>query len=144
MAAVIRAFLSILAGLTLAGGLVIGVEAFSAIVYPTPPGFTGTKEEMCEHVASYPQWVLAVCSVAWYATAFASTWVATKLGRRVPGVVVGLLLLLAVVFNVSMLPYPMWFKLIAPAGVVIGCVLAIGPLATRRADQQVKETGSAE
>jgi hypothetical protein len=104
MAAVIRAVLSILAGLTLAGGMVIAVELFGAIVHPTPSGFTGTKEEMCEHVARFPQWVLAVVVVAWSATAFVSTWVATRLGRRLPGRIVALVLLCAVIFNVSMLP----------------------------------------
>jgi hypothetical protein len=122
MAAVIRAFLSILAGMTLAGGLVIAVEGFGAIVHLPPPGFTGTKEEMCEHVARYPHWVLAVVVAAWSATAFASTWVATRLGRRIPGVIVGLLLILAVAFNVSMLPYAIWFKVAVLIGVAVaGC-----------------------
>jgi len=125
MAPVIRAFLSILAGMTLAGGLVIAVELFSAIVYPTPPGFTGTKEEMCKHVERYPQWVLAVVVGAWSATAFASTWVATRLGRRIPGLVVGLLLIWAVVFNVSMLPYALWFKVAVLACVPIACLFGV-------------------
>jgi hypothetical protein len=125
MAAMIRAFLSILAGMTLAGGLVIGVELFGAIVYPTPPGFTGTRDEMCQHVARYPQWVLAVVVAAWSATAFASTWVATRLGRRTAGVVVGLLLILALAFNVSMLPYALWFKVTVLACVPIACLLGV-------------------
>jgi MFS family permease len=125
MAAVIRAFLSMLAGMTLAGGLVIAVEAFGAIVHPTPPGFTGTRDEMCEHVARYPHWVLAVVVAAWSATAFASTWVATRLGRRIPGVVVGLVLILALAFNVSMLPYALWFKVAVLACVPIACLLGV-------------------
>ena len=125
MAAVIRALLSILAGMTLAGGLVIAVEAFSAIVHPTPPGFTGTQEEMCEHVAHYPQWVLAVVVVAWSATALVSTWVATRLGGRIPGVVVALLLLCAVALNVAMLPYQTWFKATVLACIPIACFFGI-------------------
>jgi hypothetical protein len=73
MAPVIRVVLSILAGMTLAGGLVVAVELLSAVVHPTPPGFTGTQQEMCEHVARYPQWVLAVVVVTWSATGLAST-----------------------------------------------------------------------
>jgi hypothetical protein len=135
MAAVIRAFLSILAGMTLAGGLVIAVEGFGAIVHLPPPGFTGTKEEMCEHVARYPHWVLAVVVAAWSATAFASTWVATRLGRRIPGVIVGLLLILAVAFNVSMLPYALWFKVSVLACVPIACLLGVALSARSRLTQ---------
>jgi hypothetical protein len=125
MAKVIRAVLSILAGLTLAGGLVVAVEVFSNVVYPPPPDFKGTKEEMCAHVAAYPPWILAVAAVAWSATAFASTWVATRLGNRIPGVVVGLLLILGVASNVAMLPYMLWFKVAVLVCVPIACLLGI-------------------
>jgi hypothetical protein len=125
MAPVIRVVLSILAGMTLAGGLAVAVELFSAVVHPTPPGFTGTQQEMCEHVARYPHWVLAVVVVAWSATALVSTWLATRLGRRIPGAVVGVVLVSAVALNVSMLPYPIWFKATVLAGVSIACFLGI-------------------
>ncbi len=125
MARALRVILSILAGLTLAGGLVVAVELFSNTVYPPPPDFKGTQEEMCAHVAAYPQWILAVAAVAWIATTLASTWVATRLGGRAPGIVVGLLLMLAVAMNVSMLPYVLWFKVAALVGVPIACLLGI-------------------
>ncbi len=70
MARTIQIFLAILAGLATALALVVAVEAASAVVHPTPEGFSGTQEEMCEHVARYPQWVLAVVVVAWNATGF--------------------------------------------------------------------------
>jgi MFS family permease len=125
MARVIRVVLSVLAGMTLAGGLVVAVELLSAVVHPTPPGFTGTQQEMCEHVARYPQWVLAVVVVAWSATALASTWLATRLGRRIPGAVVGLVLVSAVAFNVSMLPYPTWFKVSVLICIPIACCCGV-------------------
>ena len=125
MAKVIRAVLSIVAGLTLGGGLVVAVEVFSNVVYPLPPDFKGSQEEMCAHVAAYPQWILAVVVVAWSATALASTWVATRLGGRIPGVVVGLLLILAVASNVAMLPYVLWFKVAVLVCVPIACLLGI-------------------
>ena len=125
MAKLMRALLSILAGLTLAGGLVIAVELSSAIVYPPLPGFTGTQEEMCAHVAAYPQSILAVVVVAWSATSLASTWLATRLGGWLPGSLVGLLLIAAVASNVSMLPYVLWFKVAVLIGVPIACLLGI-------------------
>lgn len=124
MATAFRALGSIIAALALALALVIAVEFISTLLHPTPPGFTGTMEEMCRHVERYPHWVLALAVVAWGATAFVSTWVASRLGNRGCGAFVGLLLVAAVVFNIAMLPYPIWFKaadLIAiPAAVYLG------------------------
>jgi hypothetical protein len=90
--------------------LVVAVELFGALVHPVPPDFSGTMEEMCQHVERYPNWVLALVVPAWAGTALAGTWIAGRLGSRGCAVVVGLLLLTALVLNISMLPYPIWFK----------------------------------
>ena len=110
---IFRSVGSVILSLLVALVLVIAVEGFGAIVHPVPPGFNGTFEEMAEHVARSPDWVLAVAAVAWGATVFVSTWLATRLGAgRHPahGFVVGSLLILAVVFNMYQLPYPLWFE----------------------------------
>jgi hypothetical protein len=112
MKTALRTLLAVVAGMALAFVLVIAVELFSAAVHPVPPGFTGTMDEMCQHVARYPHWVLAVVVVAWSATAFVSTWVATRIGNRLAGIAVILVLTLAIVSNVSMLPYAIWFKVV--------------------------------
>ncbi|MGD9720172.1 MAG: hypothetical protein AB7O59_07935 [Pirellulales bacterium] len=128
MATVLRAVGAIVAGMLVAFALVVAVELFGAVVHPVPPDFGGTMEEMCQHVERFPQWVLAVVVPAWAGTAFASTWIAGRLGNRGCALLVGLLLLAALVFNVSMLPYPIWFKiacLIAiPCAVVFGLYLS--------------------
>lgn len=90
--------------------LVIAVEFFSAVVYPLPHDFGGTTEEMCRHVENYPAWILAVVIPAWAFTAFAGAWIARRIGNRYSAAAVGLLLLMALACNVSMLPYPIWFK----------------------------------
>lgn len=110
MGTVLRSIGAIVAGMLLALALVIAVELWSSFVHPLPPGFEHTQEAMCAHVERYPQWVLAVAVVAWGATTYASTWVASRLGNWVCGGLVGLLLLAAVLFNMSMLPYPLWFE----------------------------------
>jgi hypothetical protein len=126
MANAIRIVLAILVASTLAGGLLVAVELFSAVVYPMPPGSTGTKEEICAHVAAYPHWILAVVVPAWSGTALASTWVATRLGGRVAGIVVALLLLAAIVMNLSMLPYTLWFKVTMFTCAPVACLLGVG------------------
>ena len=107
----LRAVAAVIAGMLVAFVLVIAVELFSALVHPFPPGFGGTKEEICQHVERYPQWVLAVAVVAWGATVFISTWTAKRISGRGSALVVGFLLFAAVAFNLSMLPYPIWFKI---------------------------------
>jgi len=136
MAAGFRSLAAIIAAALVAFLLLNAVELFSEVVYPAPSG--ATMEEMCQHVAGYPHWILALVVPAWGVTAFVSTWIAQRIGNRGCAILIGLLLLAAVVFNISMLPYPIWFKivnlLVIPAAVVLGCgftfrrkTLAINP-----------------
>lgn len=117
---------SIVAGFVLALALVIALELFSNVVHPLPADFAGTAEEMCRHVERYPAWVLGVAVAAWVGTAFVSTWLATRLGGKIPGIVLSLFLIWAVVFNVSMLPYPVWFEVVSVLGIVTACLAGIG------------------
>jgi hypothetical protein len=128
MASVLRAAGALVAAMLVAFILVVAVELFSAVVHPVPPDFSGTMDEMCKHVERYPHWVLAVVVPTWAGTALASTWMAGRLGNRGCALFIGLLLLAALAFNISMLPYPIWFKianLIAtPSAIVTGIYLA--------------------
>jgi hypothetical protein len=124
MATAFRSIAAIIAGIIVALILVVAVELFSSVVHPVPPEFDGTMEEMCQHVARYPQWVLAVVVPAWAGTAFVSTWISGRLANRFCALFIGLLLLAAVIFNLSKLPYPIWFKVVnllaIPAAIVLG------------------------
>jgi len=122
MKTALRTILAVVAGMALAFVLVIAVELFSAVVHPVPPGFTGTLDE---HVARYPHWVLGVVVLAWSATTFVSTWVATRIGNRLAGIAVILILTFAIVFNVSKLPYAMWFKVVMLSCFPVVCYLGV-------------------
>ena len=124
MANVFRAVGAIAAGILVAFILVVAVELFSAVVHPVPPDFGGTMDEMCKHIERYPQWVLALVVPAWAGTAFASTWIAGRLGNRGCALFIGLLLVTALIFNISKLPYPIWFKVASL--IVIPCSIAAG------------------
>ena len=130
MAAVLRSIAAVVAGTVVALVLVVAVELFSAVVHPVPPDFGGTMDEMCQHVARYPHWVLAVVVPAWAVAAAASTWIAGRLGNPGCALFVGALLVAALVFNISMLPYPLWFKIASviaiPAAVLAGIYWARG------------------
>ena len=118
--------LAVVAGLALAFALVVAVEFFSAVVHPFPPGFDpNAPGSIPEHVRRYPDWVLAVAGLMWGATAAAATWVASRLGGRLAGAIVTLLLAVALAFNMSMLPYVMWFKIAMPATFFVACLIGI-------------------
>jgi len=133
MTTVFRAIGSIIAGMLVAFILVVAVELFSAVVHPVPADFGGTAEEMCLHVERYPNWVLAVVVPLWAGTALVGTWIAGRLGGRASALVVGLLLATALVCNLAMLPYPIWFK-IACLVAIPGAIAAALYLAGRRND----------
>jgi hypothetical protein len=122
MKSAVRTLLAVVAGMALAFALVVAVELFSSVVHPVPANFDGN---IPEHVRRYPGWVLGVAALMWGATAAAATWVASRIGGRLAGAIVTLLLALALAFNVSMLPYVMWFKIAMPAAFFVACLLGI-------------------
>jgi len=122
----LRTVLAVVAGMALAFVLVVAVEMFSAVVHPFPPGLDpNAPGSIPEHVRRYPGWILAVCGLMWGATAAAATWVASRIGGRLAGAVVTLLLAAALAFNLSMLPYVMWFKIAMPAAFFVACLIGI-------------------
>jgi hypothetical protein len=124
MGTVFRTTGAIMAGMLVAFLLVVAVELFSSVVHPLPSDFAGSTEEMCRHVERYPHWVLAVVVPAWAGAALASTWIAGRLGNRRCALLIGLLLLIGLVFNISMLPYPIWFKVASL--IMIPCAIVAG------------------
>jgi hypothetical protein len=118
----IRTLVAVVAAMALAFALVVAVEWFGAIVHPIPADFDGN---MGEHVRRYPHWVLGIVVLAWGATATAATWVASRVGNRLAGSVVALLLAWALIFNLTMLPYTMWFKVVMFSVFPIACLLGI-------------------
>lgn len=121
---VLRILGAIAAAIVTALVLLIAVELFSAVVHPFPIDFKETPDEIVAHVARYPQWVLAVVVPMWGAIAFISTWLAGRLGGRGPAIFIAVLLLAAVMCNLSMLPYPLWFKAVQPVAIVAAVVVA--------------------
>ena len=129
MSTALRTLAATFAGMFVAFMLVVALELFSSVVHPLPDGFGGTREEMCLHVERYPNWVLALVVPAWGVAAFVGAWTAQRIGNLCSFAIVGALLLAALVFNVSMLPYPMWFKivnlLVIPGAIFLGRRLSV-------------------
>lgn len=128
MKTVLRTIAAVVAGLVVLFVLVVAVEAFSNVVHPFPSDFGGTQEEICQHVERYPSWFLAVVVPMWGFAGLAATGVARWIGNVYSWGFVGVLLLAALVCNLMMLPYPLWFKvsnlLVMPLAIVAGGWLA--------------------
>jgi hypothetical protein len=122
MKSVGRVLLAAVAGMALALALVVAVEVFSSIVHPLPAELNGN---IPEHVRRYPHWILGVVVLAWGATAAAATWVASRIGGRLPGIIVALLLAWALVFNLTMLSYTPWFKIAMFVAFPMACLIGI-------------------
>ena len=123
----LRALLGIFLGAVAVFVLVMAVEMFSSVVHPFPEGMDlNDMEEMCEHVARYPDWVLAAVVGLWGFSAFLGTWIAQKVGSYWASGVEAALILWAVLFNLSMLPYAVWFKVVMPMAVVVAIAAAFG------------------
>ena len=122
----LRALLGIFLGAVAVFVLVMAVEMFSSVVHPFPEGMDlNDMEEMCEHVARYPDWVLAAVVGLWGFSAFLGTWIAQKVGSYWASGVEAALILWAVLFNLSMLPYAVWFKVVMPMAVVVAIAGAL-------------------
>ncbi len=125
MSKLLRGLGGIVAALAVAIVLLIAVEIFSNVVHPVPAGFDQSMEQMCQHVANYPDWVLAVVVPMWAGIAFASTWVAARIGNRACAIFIGLLLLVGLVFNVTQLTYHLWFKVVILTAIPLAIAAAL-------------------
>lgn len=108
--------------------LLAGIEWIGTILHPFPADFAGTREEVVEHVANYPSFGLFVGGIGWVITMFIAAWLATRINaNRHPayGIGIGLLFFAGAVFNMSMLPYPLWYwalnLIMLPAAIYFGC-----------------------
>jgi uncharacterized protein YacL len=63
--------------------------------------------------------------LAWGATSTAATWVGSRVGNRLAGTVVALLLAWALTFNLTALPYTMWFRIVMFGVFPIACLLGV-------------------
>ncbi|WP_437193467.1 hypothetical protein [Planctomicrobium sp. SH527] len=120
----VRIFGALFAAVVTALILLIAVEFFSSIVHPPPADFKGTQQEIDDLVKRYPDWVLALVVPMWGFTAFICTWIAGRIGNRVCAASVGFLFTALVVCNTSMLPYPVWFKILMPIIALAAVILS--------------------
>lgn len=101
---------------------IFAVEVVSGFLHPFPTDFQGTHEEVCAHVAKYPNGILAGVVVAWSVTVALGTWVAQRLGNLYASIALGVLLTAGVALNISMLPYPNWFEMVIMVAIPLSAI----------------------
>jgi cytochrome bd-type quinol oxidase subunit 2 len=126
MAPALQSILKIIGGILAAAVLALvllsGVELLSALVHPFPANFDGNIRE---HVRRYPSWVLAAVIPLWGAVGAVCAWLSAKIGGRLAGFLVSMLLFSALLFNLAMLPYPAWFRIGMTLALPFFCGLGI-------------------
>jgi len=118
-----------IAGVLIAGTLVILVEMVGHAVYPLPANLDfSNKEATGAYISALPLGALLFVGVACLIGALGGTFAACKLGRAKPEIyalVVGGFMLAATIANLVMIPHPLWFSITGVFVVVIAAWLGM-------------------
>ncbi|GAA5011417.1 hypothetical protein FNZ56_00570 [Pseudoluteimonas lycopersici] len=114
----LRSILAVLAGLVVAWITVSLFEFASMHAFPPPPGVdVRDPQQLAALIAQMPVGALALVLAGWVVGALDGGLVAASISkRRVPAIVVGMLVMLGAFLMVAMVPHPMWMSI---AGVLL-------------------------
>ena len=107
---ILFAILAVIAGI-LVGGMVVGaVEALGHRVYPVPADLDPSDPKaLGEYIAQLPAGAFLFVLLAFAFGALGGSLVASLIGGRTPGIIVGAVLCLFGFLNLVMIPHPVWF-----------------------------------
>ena len=137
----IRNICAVLIGLVagMAVNMLIGMSAL--LLYPMPEGVRfDDAEAMPAYFESLPVTAFLIVMLAHLGQAFVGGWIAAIISRKNPmlvAMVIGVLSMLAGLYNLSTMPAPAWMWIEVPLYLVAAWVAARLVLA-RRADQQIE------
>ncbi|MFT3896673.1 MAG: hypothetical protein QM719_03100 [Thermomonas sp.] len=114
----LRSILAVLAGLVAAWITISLFEFASMHAFPSPPGVdVRDPQQLAALVSQMPVGALALVLAGWVVGALDGGLVAALIAkRRVPAIVVGVLVMLGAFLMVAMVPHPMWMSV---AGVLL-------------------------
>lgn len=126
-----RSLLGVFAGFAVAVVVVMIVEMIGMKVYPLPAGVDPTDPAALQALMpTLPLGAFLFVLLSWFLGAGAGAVVAQRVSKaatRVPGVVVGGLVLAAALYNMWAIPHPIWFMAAAILGLVVITILASRP-----------------
>jgi hypothetical protein len=129
----IRLLAAVLMGLIVAFAITFGIEFVNSQIFPLPEG-TDYRDAVAMRaaLATLPPEALIGVLIGWFIAAIAGAWVAVRIARgdRRPAWVLGLLLLVAAIANMTLFPHPVWFWVIGialyPVAIMMGIRLGTG------------------
>ncbi|MEZ4425792.1 MAG: hypothetical protein R3E98_20525 [Gemmatimonadota bacterium] len=106
----VRNIAGVVVGLALGVLAILLVEMVGQAIVPLPLDAERSDPAMlAAAVASVPMTAFLFVVLAWAAGAFVGAWIAARLGSRGAAAVVVVILLLTSVYNMAVLPNPLWF-----------------------------------
>jgi len=128
----LRSILAFVIGAAVSMFFIVLVEGVNESIWPWPAGVDKSDMKIClAYFVSLPATAFVIGVVGWSLAALCGPWVATRLGtNRHPahGIALGVLLMLMALFNMSMLPYPLWFwaaiLILLPTSLILGSLNA--------------------
>lgn len=106
---------AVLLGLVAGVLVVFAIEFLSIQLYPLPSGIDpGDPAAMATAIAHMPLGAFMFVLAAYFSGTLVGSFLAARVGRGiVPGMVVGVLLLVAALMTMVQLPHPLWFWIAA-------------------------------
>ena len=137
MTPTVRRFLALIAGLAVAFLVIVVVEMILHVVYPLPEEVNvHDPQSLKTAMAALPVGALAGVVVGWVLGTLLGSFTAAKVakgGALLPGLGVGIVLLVGSVMNMAVLPHPVWVwacaLILIPTAAVVGTRLAGRPSA---------------
>ena len=131
-----RSIVGVVAGVIVAGLVVLLIEIAGMAVFPPPTGMDPTNPDSIRaHMSALPVGAFLMVLAGWTAGGFAGAWAAGLISSRPvrwPGLVAGAIFAAACVMNLVTLPHPVWFAiaalLLVPAAIWIGTTSGTGGL----------------
>jgi hypothetical protein len=125
---VLRRIGAVIAGLIVAAVLVEGAEAIVHSMHPFPPGVDQhDMAQIKKFVSTLPADALVLVLAGWLLATIAGTFTAAKIaGTRVPGYVLGAILLAAGIANSIIIPQPLWFSIVSFVIYIGGTFAGVG------------------
>lgn len=121
----VRAIGGVFAGVVTATILVLAIETAGLPLFPQPEGMdVRSMESVRHHLSEIHPGSFIMVLVAWSAAAFAGPWVARRIAGNAPAwpsLTVAILFLALVVYNLVVVPTPIWM--------IVGAAILV-PLAT--------------
>lgn len=112
---------AVMLGMLVATTVALGFEFLGKMQFPVPAGQLPAGSDPAALIAIAPTGMLLLIVIGWLAAALCGGWVAARISRRHPreaALAVGVLILLSVLLNAWMLPYPAWITVVNALGAV--------------------------